>query len=208
MEEWRPVVGYEGVYEVSSIGRVARVAGGRGATPGIKKLATQLRGYKQVALSKDNVQRTRNVHQLVAEAFLGPRPEGMEVCHNNQKHGDNRVENLRYDTHKANCEERVPGVRVKALPTHCRRGHVYSAGNTVMRASSGGARICKTCDTEKVRRNSGFKGVDYGLECKNGHVRSEVGVYHKPGSSGNGYCLACRQNTDARRKARKKAEVG
>lgn len=46
------------------------------------------------------------VHRLVLEAFVGPCPEGMEGCHNNGNGLDNRLENLRWDTHQANMDDR------------------------------------------------------------------------------------------------------
>lgn len=46
------------------------------------------------------------VHQLVLLAFIGPRPEGMECCHNNGDHTDNRLSNLRWDTHDSNMKDR------------------------------------------------------------------------------------------------------
>lgn len=63
-------------------------------------------GYLQVNLYKDRRHPySRKVHRLVAEAFLGPSPKGMEVCHNNGFKCDNYVTNLRYDTHKSNGED-------------------------------------------------------------------------------------------------------
>jgi hypothetical protein len=63
-------------------------------------------GYKYVTLYYKGRGKTRRVHTLVAEAFIGPRPDGMEVCHGNGTPTDNRAENLRWDTHKVNCNER------------------------------------------------------------------------------------------------------
>lgn len=64
-------------------------------------------GYFCVGLYRDGNRRSVGfkVHRLVAEAFLGPCPEGLEVCHNNGIKTDNRPSNLRYDTHKANGED-------------------------------------------------------------------------------------------------------
>src|SRR3546814_12305779 len=46
------------------------------------------------------------VHDLVTEAFIGPKPRGLEVCHNNGTRNDNRLVNLRYDTRSANAMDR------------------------------------------------------------------------------------------------------
>jgi hypothetical protein len=55
-------------------------------------------GYKVVSIAGMN----RYVHALVLEAFVGPRPEGFDACHNNGNKTDNRLENLRWDTKSAN----------------------------------------------------------------------------------------------------------
>ena len=77
-EEWRPVVGYEGHYEVSSRGKVRSVdreiltLNGRRVKLQGKELAlSDSLGYKSVNLSKGNEQRSIKVHVLVAKAFLG-----------------------------------------------------------------------------------------------------------------------------------------
>lgn len=51
--------------------------------------------------------KSRYVHSLVLEAFVGCRPRNMECCHANGDPSDNRLENLRWDTHKANGEDMV-----------------------------------------------------------------------------------------------------
>src|SRR3546814_4878852 len=56
------------------------------------------------------------VHDLVTEAFIGPKPRGLEVCHNNGTRNDNRLVNLRYDTRSANAMDRhlhgtLPNIR-------------------------------------------------------------------------------------------------
>ena len=197
MEEWRTIPGHEN-YSVSSQGRVRRDVGGQGTKAGhIMSLSTHPNGYRQVGLSTNNKKTQFGVHRLVMLAFVGPCPEGLEVCHNNQIHGDNRVSNLRYDTHKSNCEERVPGVRVKPLPNKCRKGHTYLADSFYLYK---GARVCKLC--EKIRGQKGNKDVDLTNYCRNGHLRSEAGVYTTP--TGKKYCLVCRQNTENRRQQRRR----
>ena len=110
-ERWLPVVGYEGLYEVSDLGRVrsldravqfgigTRISRGR-----TLKLALA-EGYFRVTLSRDNKVRHVKVHILVAAAFLGPRPEGLDVCHGPRGSADNRPENLSYGTRSKNTGE-------------------------------------------------------------------------------------------------------
>jgi hypothetical protein len=105
-EEWRPVVGYEDLYSVSNLGRVRRDAPARGAVVGrILRPATRKDGRRSVALWKNCVTETRLVYSLVAEAFVGPCPEGQEINHKNGDCSDDRSANLEYVTHD---EERAP----------------------------------------------------------------------------------------------------
>lgn len=64
-------------------------------------------GHVKVGLSKGNKKYFRKVHRLVLEAFVGPRPEGMECCHYNGDPADNRLENLRWDTSKGNTSDSI-----------------------------------------------------------------------------------------------------
>lgn len=106
-EEWRPIPSFPS-YEASSEGRVRRVAPGMGARVGrILRPGRSTGGYLKVVLSEGGVVRTRKVHQLVAEAFHGPRPDGMDTCHENGVRTDNRACNLRYDTRKGNFADKA-----------------------------------------------------------------------------------------------------
>lgn len=119
VEIWKPVVGFEEEYEVSSFGNVrarerpVRFVSKKGTEHWrIKKqkaVATQLSnaGYLLVHLHKDNTRQAKTVHSLVAAAFLGPRPDSLDVCHNNGRKTDNRAANLRYDTRTSNHADRV-----------------------------------------------------------------------------------------------------
>jgi hypothetical protein len=108
MEIWRDVVDYEGLYEVSSHGRVRNSR--RVLTPTFQK-------YWVVELQKGDVYPRRikfYVHVLVAEAFLGPRPYGMQACHNDgDPRHNNTLRNLRWDTVKANALDRVRHQRLR-----------------------------------------------------------------------------------------------
>lgn len=156
-EEWRAVVGYEGLYEVSDQGRVRSLprlvysGGGRYRRHPMTVLTVYRGNYSKVRLKVDGRGATKNVHALVAAAFLGPRPDGMEVCHNNGRHHDNRSSNLRYDTHAANQLDQVAhGTHFEARRLRCAQGHPFSPENTLQR--SDGGRRCKTCDTARGKR--------------------------------------------------------
>ena len=93
MEEiWKPVIGWEGFYEVSNLGNVRRVTGR------ILKQQKIARGYMGVTLSdyKDRRKSRRYVHQLVAEVFIGNPERLHDINHKNEIKDDNRVENLEY----------------------------------------------------------------------------------------------------------------
>ena len=103
MEKWRDVVGYEGVYEVSSIGRIKRIKPGRATNPGkILKPNLGSRGRLTVALTNNGVSRSFHIHCLVALAFLGDRPPGKTINHIDYDKLNNNVDNLEYITHSEN----------------------------------------------------------------------------------------------------------
>jgi hypothetical protein len=103
-EEWRPVVGWEGWYEVSNLGRVRRMRAVAGTHAGriLKEMpvATCLPGrlYPFVSLSRHGHWVSRNVHRLVAEAFLEPCSLRSGVNHINGIKKDNRSINLEWAT--------------------------------------------------------------------------------------------------------------
>jgi len=102
-ERWAAIPGYEGWYEVSSLGRVKRVLGSHGTFAGrILCLQRQRNGYVAVPLSKEGVYHTCKIHRLVAAAFLTPKIEGLQVNHINGNKKDNRLDNLEYVTQEEN----------------------------------------------------------------------------------------------------------
>lgn len=109
-ERWLPVVGWEGWYEVSDLGRVRRVAPSRGRKPvdGVLKLTIGYTGYPQVCLTcPGRKQRAHKVHNLVLAAFVGPRPHGMEARHLNGDPLDAGLTNLAWGTPTENQADKI-----------------------------------------------------------------------------------------------------
>jgi hypothetical protein len=97
-EQWRWVMGHEGRYEVSNLGRVKSHIK---AEPKILRPGKASNGYLTVCFHTPK-RRSYPIQHLVAEAFIGPRPEGMCVLHSDGDRTNNICSNLRYGTHAEN----------------------------------------------------------------------------------------------------------
>lgn len=160
-EEWRVIPGYSD-YEVSDLGRVRsyRDRWGRLEVPKMRALKkwsspASLTTYRRVRIvSDEGVWRYRQVHLLVLEAFVGPRPDGMVTRHLNGDGSDNRLANLRYGTPKENGADRIKhGRHAGARKTHCPQGHPYSGDNLRVGGPNGNTRSCRTCARLKMRES-------------------------------------------------------
>jgi hypothetical protein len=98
-ERWLPIVGYEGLYEVSDQGRVRRVRDGRLHHFGRSK------GYFNVTLTKDKQLRTFTVHRLMAIAFHGIQ-HGKVIRHMDGNMYNNTIDNLAWGTAQDNADDR------------------------------------------------------------------------------------------------------
>jgi hypothetical protein len=107
LEIWKDIDGYEGLYQVSNRGRIKALNFARSGKEGIVKQQINHKGYNVVHLSRNDVRRKFVVHRLVALAFI-PNVENKPcVDHINTIRNDNRVENLRWVTHKENCNNEL-----------------------------------------------------------------------------------------------------
>lgn len=138
LEQWRPVPGFEGLYEASNLGRI------RSPRVILKQRLNNM-GYPVVELSKDGRSRESLVHRQVIKAFFGEPQPGMECRHLNGVPTDNRIENLAWGTHSENSIDQViHGTHRNVRKTHCPRGHEFTPENTYIQPSNGG-RICRQC---------------------------------------------------------------
>ena len=108
MEEvWKPVVGYEGLYEVSNMGRVKSLGNGKSNNSSyskerILKGRKTHRGYLRVNLYKNNKAKDYYIHRLVAEAFI-PNIDNLPcINHKDENPKNNHVTNLEWVTYKEN----------------------------------------------------------------------------------------------------------
>jgi hypothetical protein len=157
-EEWRPVVGYESTYQVSSLGRVSSRP--RVGTPGGLLKHFKAGEYPAVKLVQDGVQRTHHVHKLIADAFLGPRPFGHVIRHLDGDHFNCRLSNLKYGTESQNQQDSVlHGTHKNIKKTHCPKGHDYAV-HAYRIPSRPGARYCRRCQSDRGRaRNAARKAA-------------------------------------------------
>lgn len=154
-EQWRTIPGREGLYEVSDHGTVrslprtvARTDGHVQGVPGrVLKPYALPSGHQVVTLWRGNERAKCLVHRLVALAFIGQPEPGQEVCHTNGDPADNHVTNLRWGTRSENVLDEVhAGRHWQTRKTHCKRGHEYTPGNTIIRRGKRTQRLCRACN--------------------------------------------------------------
>ena len=146
-EEWRPVAGTDGRYEISSLARLRKH---------FKYRSTRIQpgwrgrhGYWLHAIDGRHVFR----HVLVATAFHGERQPGQVCRHLNGVPGDDLPHNLAWGTMKENAEDsKRHGTNWQLNQTHCKWGHEFTETNTFI--DNLNRRICRTCKHRHSRRDT------------------------------------------------------
>ena len=142
-EIWRIVKRFP-PYEVSNYGGFRRL--GR-----IKKPIFNHRGYRMAYMYRG---KALALHVLIAETFMGPRPEGKQVDHKDGNRAHNCAANLQYLTSRENTLRGKSLVARNSKATHCVNGHPFDEKNTRYGKGRNGytRRACRACAKLKMRR--------------------------------------------------------
>lgn len=161
-ERWRGVPGYEGAYEVSDWGRVRsldrKVLNRYGTTSLVAdrmlRTYTTNQGYLRINLTRGNQKRNFFVHALVLAAFVGPRPNGLQIRHLDGNQLNNTLQNLTYGTASENTLDAVShGTHPSFRPrTHCKNGHAWIPEN--VRSWAKNRQRCAICQRNYERERS------------------------------------------------------
>ena len=161
MEHWKSIAGYEGLYEVSDIGRVKSLKYGKEK---ILKPGKDRGGYLQVSLCKDGHVKTARIHRLVAEAFIQNPNNLATINHKDEVKTNNAVSNLEWMSMKDNIN----------YGTHNKRSAETRSKSVLMFDKSNGellATFPSICEAERV---TGIN-ISHISECCNGNRKSAGG---------------------------------
>lgn len=158
IEIWRDIKDYEGLYQVSSYGRVRSLGnGGTYKTSRILKFYKNKGGYLQVMLCKDGKRKWFRVNRLVATAFLDNPDNKPEVNHKSEDKMDNRVENLEWVWHKDNINhgsrnKKVAKALSKPVLQFSKKGDLIREWSSVQECGRNGfeqSNVCNCCNGKR-----------------------------------------------------------
>lgn len=136
VEKWAPIPEFEGYFEASNMGRIKNAWTGK-----VLKQGTNKKGYKTVCMYVLGEKYTREVHRLVADAFIEGDHKGMDVHHKDADKTNNRLSNLEYCTRKENIRHAIEdgvmkpnGFGNKSIKVKCNEnGKIYNSINECSR---------------------------------------------------------------------------
>ena len=163
-EIWKDIEGYDGMYQVSNLGRVKSFKQGKER---IMKPVYDTYGYLQVGLSKNGKQKFCSIHRLVAQAFI-PNPDNLpEINHKDENKENNSVENLEWCDKKYNNNYGTRNQRV-----------AEKLSKPVFQYTKDGKFVREWKSTKDVQRNLGYYHSLIS-ECCNGKRKSAYGFLWK-----------------------------
>lgn len=175
IEEWKDIKGYEGIYQVSSKGRIKSLKFGKER---LLKYALQ-DGYQRVKLCKDGKQKLHFIHRLVAEAFIPNTDNKPCIDHINTIRTDNRVENLRWVTSKENCNNPLTIINIKNSNTFKgKKGKLNHNSKTTLQFDLDGNFIKKWDSVADIKRELGIS-VGCVSSCCRGEIKTAYGYLWK-----------------------------
>lgn len=160
IEIWKPVTGFI-EYSISNHARVRSEARIIVRSDGVRyrvaekilKTTVNADGYPTVKFSRGGETQTAYVHDLVARAFIGEKPEGQEVRHLDDVKTNCRPSNLAYGSRSENVLDCVRnGTHHFAKRTACKHGHEFTPENTTHERNRPRTRICRTCRNDITKR--------------------------------------------------------
>ena len=170
MEQWKAIAGYEGLYEVSDLGRVKSLNYSHTHKEKILRPVKGRKGYLQVSLYKDGQIKNWRVHRLVAEAFI-PNPQCMEtINHRDEVKTNNSASNLEWMSQKDNTNY---GTRNKRI-AEARLNHPAFSKKVQMFDKSTGELLATFPSTMEAERITGIANQSISACCK-GKYKSSGG---------------------------------
>ena len=155
MEEiWKDIEGYEGLYQVSNMGRVRSLRKNIILRQGIT------RGYERVVLSTNNIQKGYYIHRLVATAFISNPDNLYQVNHKDENKTNNRVDNLEWCTREYNYNYGTRGKRISLKNTNGKKSKI------TLQYDINGNLIKEWKSTMDVQRNLGFNQSSISKCCR------------------------------------------
>lgn len=173
-EEWRNIPGWEWKYQVSNLGRFAKIVGGKRC---IRKTTLFGTGYYYVSLFENKKQKILPLHRVVAEAFIPKYSPGNIANHIDGNRGNNNVDNLEWCTQRKNCIHRARVLRTNYSPTWKKPVLCVETGE---RFESLNAAAVSILGSRKNIDNGAIKGTAAGIrDCCIGKVGCKTrGGYH------------------------------
>jgi len=219
IETWRTPPGWEGLIEVSDLGRIRTLdrvdvrkhKSGSSYEKFVPGRTLDIKPNKGSRYPETCVKgRKVRLHVLVAAAFLGPPTDDTHlVRHLDDNPLNNIPSNLAYGTTKDNSSDRWRNGKAQ-LKTHCKRGHEFTDENThVSRTRKGWlVRKCRTCNPWIGRETVAARNKSK-THCKYGHVFDEQNTYYYTDKSGlkTRRCKECSRENVRRGRAKRKAAI-